>query len=381
MPLQVKGAGSRTSLTSDAPGHVRQRHARLRVVEELTPWAAQQLPKYMSSPRTCWQPADLLPNAASPDFYEQVMLLRTAAGNLPNDLLVVLVGGMLTKQAVPGSLSALNAVDVIRDETGGQDHSWARWSRCWAADENRHGDVLSRYLYLSGAVDMSAVNNTLQRLVGAGVDAGVGADPYMMLIFMAFQECILRLFYGNIARLAEYHGDPTASRICAAIASDEGKHAVAYTSIVAQLLWLDPEGCVCVMARLIQQGSMRLPGTSLDDGWHTQANHNRDRPAVTWGAAASLYMDYASVVDAAGVYTLTDHASAVDQLIKTWKVHELRGIRNAEAAAAQEFLCQHAAAVKQLAELQMERRFKNRKAGRSSTANFSWVHRREVSLV
>lgn len=34
---------------------------------------------------------------------------------------------------------------------------------------------------------MSAVNNTLQRLVGAGVDAGVGADPYMMLIFMAFQ--------------------------------------------------------------------------------------------------------------------------------------------------------------------------------------------------
>lgn len=139
-------------------------------------------------------------------------------------------------------------------------------------------------------------------------------------VIVCIQECILRLFYGNIARLAEYHGDPTASRICAAIASDEGKHAVAYTSIVAQLLWLDPEGCVCVMARLIQQGSMRLPGTSLDDGWHTQANHNRDRPAVTWGAAASLYMDYASVVDAAGVYTLTDHASAVDQLIKTWKV-------------------------------------------------------------
>lgn len=41
--------------------------------------------------------------------------------------------------------------------------------RGWTAEENRHGDALHAYLYLSGRVDMRAVQRTVQRLLAAGM--------------------------------------------------------------------------------------------------------------------------------------------------------------------------------------------------------------------
>ena len=38
----------------------------------------------------------------------------------------------------------------LQDQTGAEDHGWARWTRKWTAEENRHGDVLNKYLYLGG---------------------------------------------------------------------------------------------------------------------------------------------------------------------------------------------------------------------------------------
>jgi acyl-[acyl-carrier-protein] desaturase len=51
-----------------------------------------------------------------------------------------------------------------------------------------------------------------------------------------------------------------------------------------------------------------------------------------------------------------------------------------EAAEAQEFLCKHSERVRRLAELQMERRLRERKRGRSRAACFSWVKGQEVAL-
>jgi acyl-[acyl-carrier-protein] desaturase len=31
---------------------------------------------------------------------------------------------------------------------------WAQWVRQWTSEENRHGDLLNKYLYLSGRVNM-----------------------------------------------------------------------------------------------------------------------------------------------------------------------------------------------------------------------------------
>ncbi len=51
-----------------------------------------------------------------------------------------------------------------------------------------------------------------------------------------------------------------------------------------------------------------------------------------------------------------------------------------EAAEAQEYLCHHSDRIRRLADLQMERRLRDRKKGRSKTAAFSWIFKKEVSL-
>jgi acyl-[acyl-carrier-protein] desaturase len=34
------------------------------------------------------------------------------------------------------------------------ERGWAQWVRQWTSEENRHGDLLNKYLYLSGRVNM-----------------------------------------------------------------------------------------------------------------------------------------------------------------------------------------------------------------------------------
>ncbi|KAK4718369.1 hypothetical protein R3W88_016707 [Solanum pinnatisectum] len=63
----------------------------------------------------------------------------------------------------------VNAFDGVRDETASNPCPWAIWTRAWSAEENRHGDLLQTYLYLSGRVDMLMVEKTLQYSIGAGI--------------------------------------------------------------------------------------------------------------------------------------------------------------------------------------------------------------------
>jgi acyl-[acyl-carrier-protein] desaturase len=37
----------------------------------------------------------------------------------------------------------------------------------WTAEENRHGDLMNKYLWLTGRVDMRAVETTIQNLIGS----------------------------------------------------------------------------------------------------------------------------------------------------------------------------------------------------------------------
>ncbi len=76
--------------------------------------------------------------------------LRKAAANLPSDYMVVLVGDMVTEEALPSYMNMLNRLDGTSDETGASPLPWAQWTRGWTAEENRHGDLLNKYLYLSG---------------------------------------------------------------------------------------------------------------------------------------------------------------------------------------------------------------------------------------
>ena len=117
-----------------------------------------------------WQPSDVLPDFAGKDWPEQLASLREQARAIPDDLLVVLVGDMVTEEALPSYSMALN--QVARDWEGTSSDGWARWLRGWTAEENRHGDLLNGFLRLSGRVDMRAVERTVQTLLANGFKIG-----------------------------------------------------------------------------------------------------------------------------------------------------------------------------------------------------------------
>lgn len=116
----------------------------------------------------CWQPQDLLPNPCSESFFDEVQELRNRSKQLSDEYFIVLIGNMITEEAIPTYQSRWTIADKVQDITGVDDSSWAIWARAWSAEENRHGDLLNKYLYLSGRVDMNRVENTIQHLIAAG---------------------------------------------------------------------------------------------------------------------------------------------------------------------------------------------------------------------
>ncbi len=85
----------------------------------------------LKPPESSWQPSQLLPDASlgTDEFLHKVRELRVRAACLPDDYLVVLVGDMITEEALPTYMHALNLFQGVRDETGADDTPWARWSR------------------------------------------------------------------------------------------------------------------------------------------------------------------------------------------------------------------------------------------------------------
>uniref|UniRef100_A0A7R9V6Y2 Acyl-[acyl-carrier-protein] desaturase n=1 Tax=Chlamydomonas euryale TaxID=1486919 RepID=A0A7R9V6Y2_9CHLO len=339
------------------------------VISSMSSWAEDNLLRLLKPVEKSWQPQDLLPDASSPDFIDQVRALRRAAEELPNDYMVVLVGDMITEEALPSYMGMLNRLDGCSDETGAQATPWAKWTRGWTAEENRHGDLLNKYLYLTGKVDMRTVEVTIQNLISEGLDPKLENNPYLCFVYTSFQERATKISHANTARLASLYGDNALTKICGLIAADEGRHETAYTNIVEELFQRDPEGAVLGFADMMRKGIV-MPAHYMEDNWHTtQGNPGQN-----------LFVDYATVADSIGVYTTGDYAEIVEHLVRRWKVAELR-VSGGRAAQAQEYLCKHSERIRRLADLQMERKLRERKRGKGKTAGFSWIFKREVSLL
>lgn len=146
------------------------------VFKSLEGWAKQYVLPLLKPVENCWQPHDFLPDPSQPydAFTEEVRALRERTAGLPDDYFVVLVGDMITEDALPTYQSMINTLDGVRDETGSSPSPWAVWTRSWTAEENRHGDLLRTYLYLSGRVDMLMIERTVQYLIGAGMVSSPG---------------------------------------------------------------------------------------------------------------------------------------------------------------------------------------------------------------
>ena len=114
--------------------------------------------------------------------------IRKRAANIPDDLFVVLVGDMITEEALPTYMNMLNTLEGTKDNSGADDHPWAVWTRKWTAEENRHGDLMNKYLWCTGKVNMKACETTIQKLIGSGMNPKTENNPYLGFVYTSFQS-------------------------------------------------------------------------------------------------------------------------------------------------------------------------------------------------
>ncbi|KAK8982886.1 hypothetical protein V6N11_054871 [Hibiscus sabdariffa] len=114
----------------------------------------------------------------------------------------------------------------------------------WTAKENMHGDLLNKYLYLSGRVDMRQIEKTIQYLIGLGMDMKLENNPYRICIYTSFKERETFISHNNTAKLVREHGDTELVELCGFIAADEKQHETAYSKIIEKLFEIDPDEIV-----------------------------------------------------------------------------------------------------------------------------------------
>ncbi|GMI90581.1 HYPOXIA RESPONSE UNKNOWN PROTEIN 7, ACYL-ACYL CARRIER PROTEIN (ACP) DESATURASE 6 [Hibiscus trionum] len=329
------------------------------VFKSLESWATTNLLPLLKPVKDCWQPQTFLPDPSLPleEFNDRVKDLRERTAELPDDYFVVLVGDMITEEALPTYQTMINTLDGVRDETGASHSPWAVWTRAWTAEENRHGDLLKNYLYLTGRVDMFMIERTVQYLIGAGMDPGTENNPYLGFVYTSFQERATFVSHGNTARLAKEGGDPVLARICGSIAADEKRHELAYSRIVGKLLEIDPTGAMLAFADMMKK-KITMPAHMMFDGEDPR-----------------LFEHFSAVAQRSGVYTAHDYADIVEALNERWGLEKLEGL-TAEGRKAQEYVCKLAPRIRKLEERAEERA---KKMG-PQAVKFSWIFNREIML-
>ncbi|MQM14971.1 hypothetical protein Taro_047907, partial [Colocasia esculenta] len=339
--------------------HVQVTHSmppqKLEIFKSLEDWAENNILVHLKPVEKSWQPQDFLPEPSSEGFHDEVKELRERAKEIPDEHFVCLVGDMITEEALPTYQTMLNTLDGVRDETGASPTSWAIWTRAWTAEENRHGDLLNKYLYLCGRVDMRQIEKTIQYLIGSGMDPRTENSPYLGFIYTSFQERATFISHGNTARLAKEHGDIKLAQICGTIAADEKRHETAYTKIVEKLFEIDPDSTVLAFADMMKK-KISMPAHLMYDG--------RDD---------NLFEHFSAVAQRVGVYTARDYADILEFLVGRWKVEDLAGL-SGEGKRAQDFVCTLAPRI---------RRLEERAQGRAKQAPmvpFSWIYDRKVQL-
>ena len=307
-----------------------------------------------------WQPQDYLPDLVQDDWEESIRELRGNAAELPDELMVVLIGDMVTEEALPTYQTLLNTFEGCDDPTGTADSPWAKWSRGWTSEENRHGDLLNKYLYLSGRCDMRSVEVTIQHLITNGFNPDAQKDPYRGFVYTSFQERATKVSHGNVAKLARRHGDSGLSRICAKIAGDEGRHEKAYQTFCEEILKRDAEGLLTVFGD-VMRGQIAMPAEQMTDG----VNPN-------------LYQDFSAVAQNIDVYTAVDYAEIIGHLVKRWDLENLEGL-TAVAEKERDYLCRLPERYLKLAERSMNKKKKISEDEHQVKA-FDWIYGRTASV-
>jgi acyl-[acyl-carrier-protein] desaturase len=306
------------------------------VISGMEQVANEAIDKYLVEAETAWQPSDFLPEMSAPDALQEIKLLQQRAAGLPDGVLTSLVGNMITEEALPTYTTYFNLIEgVNEDRSMTSDKGWVRWSRKWTAEENRHGDLLNKYLFLSGRADMRQVEITIHNLLANGFDPQTEGDPYQAFIYTSFQERATRISHVNTGKLADKSGDDVLSRICKTIAGDEARHEKAYKTFMSKIFEIDPNGALLAFEKMMKK-QIAMPAIMMDTS-----------------PVDNLFTRFSAITQKLGIYTTFDYAAIIKHLTELWKIETLTGL-NDYAARAQDYLSTLADRYRRIAERMKE---------------------------
>ncbi len=295
-----------------------QKNVRLEVMKHLEKDVNTLIQKYLIPPETIWQPQDFLPDAREANFTDKILEIQELAKEMPYDFWVVLVGDMITEEALPTYESWLMDVDGMDQVEG---NGWATWIQQWTAEENRHGDLLNKYLYLSGKVNMKEVEITTQYLIADGFDIRTGRDPYKNFIYTSFQELATYISHNRVSEIAKKHGNKQLAKMCKMVAGDEMRHHNAYSEFVDRIFKVDPSQMMLAFTDMMKK-KITMPAIFLRE---------------SGGKIGTAFEEFSNTAQKIGVYTARDYVDILNKLIDTWEIDKITNLTD-EAEKARDYL-------------------------------------------
>lgn len=294
------------------------KNIRLEVMQTMEQNMEELLTKYLKPIEDNWQPADHLPDARDDSFFDEIREIQELSMEMSYDLFAVLIGDTITEEALPTYESWLMMVEGV-DEEG--KNGWSQWIRSWTAEENRHGDLLNKYLYLSGRVNMREMEKSTQFLISDGFDIQTGKDPYRNFVYTSFQELATNVSHRRVASQVKKTGNARLAKICGLIAADEARHANAYSHFVQRIFEMDGSEMMLAFEDMMKK-KIVMPAHFMRQSGQK---------------AGELFGHFSDAAQRTNVYTTLDYIEILQSLTKEWKVEHLSGLTD-QAEKARDYV-------------------------------------------
>lgn len=290
---------------------------RLEVMKSMDGSVQKAMENFLIPVDDIWQPSQFLPDSRDESFHDEVRVIQSEAKELGHDFWAILVGDMITEEVLPTYSSWLMDVVGVDQRAG---NAWSQWVRQWTGEENRHGDLLNKYLYLCGRVDMLQVERSVHQLLNDGFDPGTDADPYKNFVYTAFQELATYISHKRVGELAAKKGHHLLGRICKIIAGDEMRHHLAYRTFVQDIIQIDPNGIIIAFADMMKR-KIVMPAALVKESKRI----------------SDTFVEFSNAAQRMGVYTSYDYVDILEKLNKHWAIDKIERLSD-EAEKARNYL-------------------------------------------